>query len=715
VSDVARQPSPDAASHPELAAEQTYLDTAYRHLATMRDRTAAAVAIEESAAQAVDSAIAQAHLQKRLSTLDVDLPGLSFGRLDEDGGATWYVGRRHVEDERGDPVVVDWRAAVSTPFYRATAADAMDLRRRRRFMMTGRQLDDLFDEVFDDPDSVHAARHGGIPDPLLAELERSRSGSMRDIVATIQAEQDVVIRAPLEACLVVQGGPGTGKTAVGLHRAAFLLYEHRLLLGDRGVLVLGPNPVFLRYISQVLPSLGETSVRQTTIDRLLGGRVRGTDDPAVARLKGDARLAHVLARALAQQVRPPADDLVFGTDWGTITLAVDDVAEAIDEILGRGVPFATGRAALRTRLHRLARQAFVARRGEDAAAPDAFEAALRASTDLQSALGRMWPNVSAPALVKKLLTGRAALARAADGRLDAAELRALVRPGAKRLDDEPWTPAELVLVDEAEALINGVARSYGHVVVDEAQDLSAMELRAVARRCPSGSMTVLGDLAQATAPAAQRSWDDAVVHLGSPATARIEELELGYRVPAPVLDVANRLLPTVAPHVRPSRSVREHGREPVFVEVSDDALGARVAELAAEQAGRWSSVGIVAPDPHLAEVRKALHDAGVSFGDGLRAGHGDVVALLAPVQAKGLEFDAVVVVAPAAFLDTGDGDRGGAGGRLLYVALTRAVQELTVVSPTSQPPPAALGAESCYDGEAPPSMVGPWSSSSAES
>jgi hypothetical protein len=346
----------------------------------------------------------------------------------------------------------------------------MGLVRRRRFMMTGRLVDDLFDEVFDDPDSVHAARHGGIPDPLLAELERSRSGSMRDIVATIQAEQDVVIRAPLEACLVVQGGPGTGKTAVGLHRAAFLLYEHRRLLGERGVLVLGPNPVFLRYISQVLPSLGETSVRQTTLPRLVGGRVRAADGPELQRLKGDPRWAAVLARGLEQQLRPPEADLAFATAWGPVTLGAGEVNAAIAEILGRGVAFATGRRALRTRLERLAYRQFAARRGEDAATPDSFADALRESGFLP-ALTRIWPTVSAPALVRKLLTGRAALARAASGILEPAEQRQVLRRGAARLEDEPWTPAELVLVDEMEALVNGPPRPYGHVVVDEAQDL----------------------------------------------------------------------------------------------------------------------------------------------------------------------------------------------------------------------------------------------------
>ena len=293
--------------HPDLDAEQSYIDDAYRCLAAMRDRTAKVAALEGMAAEAVDSAISQAHLRHRLASLDTDMDGLSFGRLDEEAGDTWYVGRRHVEDGRGDPVVVDWRADVAVPFYRATAVDALGLSRRRRFMMTGKQLDDLYDEVFDDPDSVDAAHHGGIPDPLLVELERERTGEMRDIVATIAAEQDEVIRAPLDTCLVVQGGPGTGKTAVGLHRAAFLLYEHRRQLDVEGVLVIGPNPIFLRYIAQVLPSLGETAARQTTLERLLAGtayRATGVDRDSAAAVKGDARMARVIARGVAGSRRP---------------------------------------------------------------------------------------------------------------------------------------------------------------------------------------------------------------------------------------------------------------------------------------------------------------------------------------------------------------------------------------------------------------------------
>jgi DNA helicase IV len=684
-------PSP---THPDLDDEQAYLDRAYEHLGAMRARAKRASEIAESASNEVDSAIAQAHLRHRYRSLDTDVGGLAFGRLDDEDGDTWYVGRRHVEDERSNPVVVDWRAPVSTPFYRATAADPMDLRRRRRFVMTGRNVDDLFDEVFDDPDSVDAAHHGGIPDPLLAELERSRTGEMRDIVATIAAEQDVIIRAPLDSCLVVQGGPGTGKTAVGLHRAAFLLYEHRPQLDREGVLVVGPNPLFLRYISQVLPSLGEAATRQTTIERLVTGsvgRVRAFDTPAVARLKGDARMAIVLAAAARDHLRPPpagpgAEDVRLPTPWGPVRIPAAEVAGAVDEIVARGVPFATGRTAFRTRLARLARQAHVAVRGEEDAVPaDAFEAAWRSNAEANTLAGKVWPSLSAPTLVKRVLTSRAALGRAAAGVLDASEQALLLRKGAKRLDDEQWSLAELVLVDEAEALLNGVSRTYGHVVVDEAQDLSSMEVRAIARRCPSRSMTVLGDLAQATAPGAQSSWAAVVATLGSPAAASVEELALGYRVPASIMDVANRLLPEVAPGVRAAGSVRTGGRPPEVVGTPAVDVAAEVAGRVAALAGEWGSVGVVVPDGLTADVASALGDTGVAYGTAGRPGGEATVTLLGPPEAKGLEFDAVVVAEPAAFLGEG---ADAAGGRLLYIALTRAVQALTIVH--SAPLPAAL-------------------------
>ena len=661
-------------AHPDLEAEQSHLDHAYRCLVAMRERTEATVSIDDMAAQAVDGEIARWHLQQRLRALDVDVPGLAFGRIDEEGtpkmsGPTWYVGRRHVEDERGEPVVVDWRADVSTPFYRATASDPFGLHMRRRFMMTDRRVDDLFDEVFDDPDSIHAARHGGIPDPLLAELERERTGEMRDIVATIQAEQDVVIRAPLESCLVVQGGPGTGKTAVGLHRAAFLLYEHRQLLDEETVLVIGPNPVFLRYISQVLPSLGETAVRQSTVERLLGGRVRAFDTAEVAALKGDPRMATVLTRAAAATIKPPVDDLSIATSWGRVRISKDDIAAAIIEIRQRDVPHNVGRNALRTQLVRMAEQAIAERRNEDAA-PLGFADDLRSTKQFQSAL-TTWPAVSPPALVRRLLSSPAALRTAAEGVLDDREQALLLRKSTRRIDDEPWTAADLVLVDEAEAIADGVRRTYGHIVVDEAQDLTAMELRLLARRCPRKSMTVLGDLAQATRPGAQRSWDDVLEHLGSPEGADFTELDLGYRVPAPIIEFANQLLSEAAPDVRPTRSVRESGQAPEIVSVGrDEDLSSVVQRIVEELAARWTSVGVVIPE-----------GAGVVLGS-VASG----VTVVSPPEAKGLEFDAVVVVEPAKFVPA-TGDEHRAGLRLLYVALTRAVQTLTIVHREPLPPP----------------------------
>jgi DNA helicase IV len=504
---------------------------------------------------------------------------------------------------------------------------------------------------------------------LLAELERERTGAMRDIVATIQAEQDVVIRAPLDACLVVQGGPGTGKTAVGLHRAAFLLYEHRQLLDEEGVLVIGPNPVFLRYIAQVLPSLGETAVRQTTVERLLGGRVRAFDTASVAAVKGDARMAEVLAHAVDRQIKRPHNDVKVATGWGTARLKITEVDAAIEEIRARRVPHNVGRNALRTQLVRIGEQAIADRRGDDAA-PLGFAEEMRADKAFQRALATWWPAVSAPTLVRKLLSSPSTLRAAAAGILTDDEQRSILRKATKRADDEPWTAADLVLVDEAQAVVDGARHTYGHIVVDEAQDLTAMELRALARRCPRRSMTVLGDLAQATRPGGQRSWDAALDHLGSPKGAQITELDLGYRVPAPVIDYANRLLPTAAPDVRPSRSVRLAGAAPDVVRVEAGELAATVQRVVDEQAASWTTVGVVVPDGAGSVLERVA----------------DGVLVVSPAEAKGLEFDAVVVVEPALVAQAGDDHH--AGLRLLYVALTRAVQTLTVVH--AQPLPDAL-------------------------
>ncbi len=337
--------------HPELASERARLRFAQDCLELMRRRTAAKVADEDIlGANKADADAVKWQLQRRLASLDDDAAVLCFGRIDEESGDRWYIGRRHVEDEGGAPVVVDWRAGVATPFYRATLADPFGLKRRRRFVFTARELQDVFEEDFDDPDTLVGS--GGVPDPLLAELGRARTGAMRDIVATIQSEQDAIIRAPLETCLVVQGGPGTGKTAVGLHRAAFLLYEHRALLAREGVLVVGPNPVFLRYISQVLPSLGETSATQTTVDGLLGLRFRvvADDTTNVAAIKGDARMATVLERACAGAIRIPDDGLSLRYRTRRLTFSTEEIHALVADARRRHAPASTQRERFRRAL-----------------------------------------------------------------------------------------------------------------------------------------------------------------------------------------------------------------------------------------------------------------------------------------------------------------------------------------------------------------------------
>src|SRR5215207_2528768 len=516
--------------HPDLATEQEYLDRAHDHLAVMQaTATRLADRFQLTAGSDFNDAAVEHTMRRYRAALDVG-GSLCFGRIDEDDGDRWYIGRRHVEDGTGDAVVVDWRAGVATPFYRATFADPLGLALRRRFAMEGRHLLELFDEDFADPDSAHRA--SGIPDPLLAELDRSRTGQMRDIVATIQAEQDLVIRAPLDLLLVVQGGPGTGKTAVGLHRAALLLYDHREVLQRDGVLVVGPNRLFLRYISQVLPSLGETSVVQTTLAGLGAVDVRGGDDVTAATIKGDVRMAAVIERAAWGRTVPLTEDARVRTSFGNLTLGPAEVNDALAAALTARRTVASTREGFRAAVLKVAFDRLVSRRPEGLKLSDEVATGLRTSADLRRVLDRAWPAVTAPALIRRLLTNRAVLADAASGILTEGEQQALRRKAARKADDEPWTAADLVLIDEADAILGGRPRRFGHLVVDEAQDVSAMAWRMLARRCARTlSMTVLGDLAQSTAPGGQSRWEDVVAVLGSPTALLRAELDVGYRVP----------------------------------------------------------------------------------------------------------------------------------------------------------------------------------------
>ena len=675
----------------ELAEEQAYLDYAYLCLDQMHARAEYMKGlgylggnVTEGGVEAHDIKAWDRDKQRRIDQLVAPSGPLCFGRIDRPASERWYIGRRHVEDETGDPVVADWRAAVAMPFYRATVADTMGLSLRRRFLVEAQHIVDILDENLVHPSARDAGAY--VPDPLLAEIGRARTGEMRDIIATIQAEQDVIIRAPLESCIIVQGGPGTGKTAVGLHRAAFLLYEHRHILERDRLLIVGPNRIFLRYISQVLPSLGEVASMQLTIEGLAGVKYLPgePDPPAVARLKGDARMAEVVRRAVLDRVVAPTTDVRIVTTYGTVTLKATEMAAVVTSALARSRPTNDSRYVVREQLVRLAWTTHAAKATSDVTQQAVFEADIRSSTTFKTVLDRAWPTMTASGVLRRLYGNRPALRRATAGLLGEEEASALMRTAASRATEQRWSRSDLALLDEAEALIAGVRHTYGHIVVDEAQDLSAMELRMIGRRSTKGSVTILGDLAQATAPAAQTDWRQALSELGGP-EARLEELTVGYRVPEPIMAFANRLLPHAAPGLRPPASVRQGGPAPTVIAVAAHDLAGAVAAEVAALADRWPLTGVVAPESFRHEITAALKQAAVSFLDGMTAvALGDHVTLLPPSATKGLEFDAVVVVEPARIVADSAGDL-----RLLYVVLTRAVQHLTVLHADPLPLPLA--------------------------
>ncbi|HEU5043653.1 MAG TPA: AAA family ATPase, partial [Nocardioidaceae bacterium] len=679
-------PSPSVDT--ELGQERDHLSRSRAALARMRRRTAS---LDTAAAgDWVSEQVLASVIYQRMKALEDDptVP-LFFGRLDyADQGERFYIGRRHVTDEVGDPMVVDWRARISRPFYRASKAEPMGVELRRRFGFQSGQL-----TAFEDERLAEAAVAAPYSEPsseyseiLEAEIERPRVGPMRDIVATIQPEQDLIVRAELEQSVCVQGAPGTGKTAVGLHRAAYLLYTHRDQLSRQGVLVVGPNASFLRYIGDVLPALGEIDAQQTTIEELVGRTlerlnakytIRGEDTPAVATLKGDARLAEVLRRALWSSLKPPAEGLVVPRGARRWRIPGYEAEEIVAALRQRGVRYGAARAMLP---RRLAHAVLVKMELAGDSPDDRVQDAVARSRPVKTYAEQLWPTVDPARLVMRLLGDETFLAEAADGILSADEQRMLLwaKP-PKGPASVRWSLADAVLVDEAADLVERTP-SLGHVVADEAQDLSPMMLRAVGRRCSTGSTTVLGDLAQATTPWATRSWDDALSHLGKP-DAHVEELTKGFRVPGEVIAYAARLLPAIAPGLEPPTSVRRTPGE-LTVRKAEDLVAALVATL--ETVDRVGSVGLIVPDALVRDTRRALENAGI--GHAVLGEPADEpedgnefefrVDLVPASLAKGLEFDHVVLAEPAGII-AGEADRV-TGLRRLYVCLTRAVTSLVV-------------------------------------
>jgi DNA helicase IV len=750
----------------DIRSEQAYLTTLYDRLDTLRDQAdqrLRAILLEAGGTPQgrTQREATRSYYADQLAQMNAVENGLCFGRLDFTEGEPLYIGRLGIsaDDHDRDPLLVDWRAPASRPFYLATAVSPDGVTRRRHLRTRGRVLTGIDDEVLD----LEAGATGGREDvtgeaALLSALTANRTGRMRDIVETIQAEQDSVIRAGLNGVMVVQGGPGTGKTAVALHRAAYLLYTYRGQLTKQGVLILGPNPTFLRYISQVLPSLAETGVLLATLgDMYPGVRARAAESPATAALKGGLSILDVLRIAVEDRQTVPDDYVEVDHDGYPLRIERTMLEDAR----------ATARRAGRP--HNLARQIFVTeavhalslaiaeRIGADPLGGDNLlspadlaetRRELREDVDVQQALFDFWPVLTPRQVLRDLFGDAARLASAAAG-LTAAERALLLRD-----HDARWTPADVPLLDElaellgeddtikarvaarerreaieyAEGVLEIVEGSrsldfedqeeeilsaidvvdasafverhevidtrtaaeraaadrswvFGHVIVDEAQELSPMAWRLLMRRCPSRSMTVVGDVAQTSELSGTTGWEQVF----EPYVAQrwnLTELTVNYRTPAEVMAVAADVLAAVDPALQPPRSVRSAGVAPWALRVPPAALGAEVVaavRLEAAEAGA-GRVGVLVPEALEPELGRHLVDAVPGAAVGEQPDLLNQVVLMTVRQAKGLEFDAVIVVEPDAIL--AESPRGLSD---LYVAVTRATRRLGVLHTADLP------------------------------
>lgn len=754
------------APHPDLEAEQAHIDKAYAALEAMRDaaRNRMAAVLDQGRggtpqAKTERDMIVRSSLG-RLAQLDLGDRPLCFGRIDTDDtsgniGASYHIGRLPVSDSESELLVVDWRAPVAEPFYRATGRDPMGLARRRHFASEGRRLVGIEDEVFATGPGTHdgavapdsppcpGAAPGSVPvgvpgdaptddvpsGALLAAMSRSRSGYLRDIVATVQREQDEIIRAPLSGLLVVQGGPGTGKTVVALHRAAYLLYTHRFPLESQGVLVIGPNRLYLRYTEQVLPSLGENGVASSTVEGLLDVPIRGIEGSGVAHIKGSTHMCKFLLAAVRSRERPLRHDLAV--PFGSVVLRVD-AAE-----LGQIVQAAKRRPGTHNARRRLVESALTRRLAEEYERAKVVVDALRPSPELDAhtgpddsdepspwheptsaqelaaelrrvpevveALARMWPLLHPEELLHDLYGAKPLLTLAGRGVLGQSDLAALYRPRSDSLTEIAWTRADIALLDEARVLLGpagaggpprGVGsgeapRAYGHIVVDEAQDLSPMQLRMLSRRSISGSMTLVGDIAQATGPHAASAWGQVTEPLEPRSQPRLVELSVNYRTPGQIMELASRVLAAAAPGQISPRSVRSTGTPPTITQtppggLAHDLVTCVKREVAALAAGVGNEAGgtlaVIGAASMVAELTGAVVEAGLPVASAAGSSDSGRISVIAIELVKGLEFDSVIVVEPGLIV-------AEAGLRALYVALTRPTRRLSILHELALPEP----------------------------
>jgi DNA helicase IV len=707
-------------SHPEFEAEQRYIEHAYACLERMRASARLLQYSVETGAGGTHQArferdVVEDQAMVRLARLQLGAESLVFGRVDHrttasgEPGERFYIGRLPISDAEQEPVVVDWRAPMAESFYRATGRNPLGLERRRHFATDAEVLLGIDDEVF----TVERLERDGGSDlvgsgALLAALGRARTGHMRDIVATIQSEQDEIIRSELPGVLVVQGGPGTGKTAVALHRASYLLYTHRFPLERQGVLVVGPNRMFIRYISRVLPGLGETGVDLYGVDDFRPDvRVNSREGHAPAKVKGDLRMAKVIKRAVLTRQRGLREGLKLGFGINELSVSAAETAEMVAVVKRSHRVHNASRKHLQSllveRLYARYRDAML-RTGRD---PDTlmafadFSVQLKRNEVLRLALDRMWPLLSPQMLIRDLFGAQALIRAAGRDILSDAETEILHRPRGASMETATWTSSDIPLLDEAAQLLGPLPipaalhaygqpvdpshddglRTYGHIIIDEAQDLSPMQLRMVARRSLSGSMTVVGDIGQATGMWAPKDWDQVLSYLPSKRPPRLVTLSVGYRTPAEVMAMAARVLAVAAPGLIVPRSVRTNGHEPEvirFDSVEEMIAGIDLVVARLREALGLGTIAVLCPDEHVDSLSARLSVADVELDPTGLTGEG--VTVLPVRMAKGLEFDGVIVVEPAEVASD-----SAQGLRALFVALTRATRELVVVHSAELP------------------------------